>query len=442
MPALGADMEAGTLLEWLVRPGDAVRRGQPVAVVDTDKAAIEIESFDDGTLDAILVEPGTKVAVGSPLATITTTAGEPGPEPATAGQALTAPAASDADRAADGDGASHPTPRVPPPVRHHAAELGVDLTTVHGTGHDGVVTRLDVDRAASSRPAEARPGSRRVSPYARTLARELGVDLEQVTGTGQDGAVGAHDVRAAATSGRPRREDVPSGTPPSEAAGHAASAARDTIAALMSKANREIPHYHVVTTVDMHTVTSWLRRANRDRPIAERMVPAAAILKAAAVAAREHPQLNGFWKNGGFVAAEDVHLGVAISVRDGGALVAPAIHGAADLDLATLMQRLRDLVQRARKGRLTRMELAEPTLTVSDLGDQGVEEVFGVISPPQVALVGVGRMVDRPWAVDGLLGVRPTIRVTLAGDHRATDGYTGARYLATLDELLQSPEEL
>jgi pyruvate dehydrogenase E2 component (dihydrolipoamide acetyltransferase) len=165
------------------------------------------------------------------------------------------------------------------------------------------------------------------------------------------------------------------------------------------------------------------------------------LLKATALTAREHPELNGFWVDDGFVPGEDVHLGVAVSVR-GGALVAPAIHHTADLELPEVMSALRDLVKRARAGRLRRAEMADPTLTVTDLGDQGVEEVIGVIYPPQVALLGVGRIVDRPWAADGMIGVRPTVRLTLSGDHRATDGATGARFLNTLERLLQHPEEL
>jgi pyruvate dehydrogenase E2 component (dihydrolipoamide acetyltransferase) len=209
----------------------------------------------------------------------------------------------------------------------------------------------------------------------------------------------------------------------------------------MSRAKREIPHYYVATTVDMEPVAAWLRRHNREVRITERIVPAAALLKATAVALREFPELNGFWSEDRFVPADDVHLGVAVTVR-GGALVAPAIHHTADLDLPTVMARLRDLVGRARSGRLTRAEMADPTLTVTDLGDQGVEEVIGVIYPPQVALLGVGRIVERPWAVDGRLAVNPVVRLTLSGDHRATDGYTGARFLARIDRLLQQPEEL
>ncbi len=434
MPSLGADMESGTLLEWLVHPGDTVHRGDPVAVVDTDKAAIEIESFDEGTVATFLVEPGTRVAVGTPIATITADGGAPrtpaAPPPAGPPPAGPPPAAT----------ARVPrrrAPRPPPPLRHHAAEVGVDLATVPGTGPAGAVTRGDVDRAAAAHgvPAPAAP-ARRVSPYARRLAHELGVDLAGVRGSGPAGSVRAEDVRAAVPA--PAMHET---VGPAAAPAVARGPSRETIAALMSRANRDIPHYYVATTADMQAVTTWLRKANRDRPVSERIVPAAAILKAAALAARAHPELNGFWTDGAFVPAADVHLGVAVRVRHG-ALVAPAIHGAADLDLVTLMQRLRDLVSRARNGRLTRAEVAEPTLTVTDLGDQGVEEVMGVIYPPQVALLGVGRMVDRPWAVEGMLTVRPVVRLTLSGDHRATDGATGAHFLAAMDRLLQNPEEL
>jgi pyruvate dehydrogenase E2 component (dihydrolipoamide acetyltransferase) len=216
---------------------------------------------------------------------------------------------------------------------------------------------------------------------------------------------------------------------------------RGAIGSLMSRSKREVPHYYVATTVDLGATTTWLRRTNKERAVTERIVPAAAVLKATAVALRRTPDLNGFWTDDAFRPADDVHLGVAVSVRDG-ALVAPAIHHAADLALPDLMHALRDLVKRARTGRLTRAEMADPTFTVTDLGDQGVEEVIGVIYPPQVALLGVGRIVERPWAVDGMLAVRPVVRLTLSGDHRVTDGTTGARFLNLVDTLLQHPEEL
>ncbi|HET7533240.1 MAG TPA: 2-oxo acid dehydrogenase subunit E2 [Nocardioidaceae bacterium] len=478
MPSLGADMDSGTLVEWLVHEGDTVHRGDPMAVVDTDKSAIEVESFDDGVVESFLVEPGTRVAVGTPLAALAPLAGAPAEEaerrlPAPPGKPpsrkhAAPPAAKPPAEPAAVTAAKPrvPKPRVPvpvgaPPLRHHAAELGVDLTRVSGTGPHGEVTRADVDRAAAEARAGARPETAlvrpetvpvrpaargtQVSPYARRLAEELGVDLARVSGTGRNGAVRAEDVRRAVeASARPTsapveaREEAPAA---GEVPESRERSARATIAALMSRAKREIPHYYVATTVDLSTATEWLRRTNRERPVSERLVPAALLLKSAALAARQHPELNGFWADGRFVPGDDVHLGVAVSVR-GGALVAPAIHHTADLDLGEVMAALRDLVKRARAGRLRRAEMADPTLTVTDLGDQGVEEVIGIIYPPQVALIGVGRIVERPWAVDGMIGVRPTVRLTLSGDHRATDGATGARFLNTVEQLLLHPEEL
>ena len=216
---------------------------------------------------------------------------------------------------------------------------------------------------------------------------------------------------------------------------------RAAIARLMARSKREIPHYYLSSTVDLGGAMAWMRERNRELPVSERLVPAALVLKGTALAVRQHPELNGFWVDEAFVPGPGVHLGVAVSLRGGG-LVAPAIHDAADLALGDLMARLRDLVARARAGRLRRAELADPTITVTNLGDQGVEAVFGVIYPPQVALVGVGRVVERPWAVGGLMGVRPVTTVTLAADHRATDGFTGARFLDTIDRLLQQPEAL
>jgi pyruvate dehydrogenase E2 component (dihydrolipoamide acetyltransferase) len=208
----------------------------------------------------------------------------------------------------------------------------------------------------------------------------------------------------------------------------------------MARSKREIPHYYLATTVDLAATTAWLAETNEQRAVDGRILPAAVLLRAAALAARDVPVVNGFWIDG-FQAADAVHLGVAISLRGGG-LVAPAIHDADQLPLADLMASLRDLVQRARAGRLRASELTDATITVTNLGDLGVDEVFGVIHPPQVAIVGLGRVTEQPWAVDGMLGVRPVVRATLAADHRASDGHDGARFLAAFDHLLQRPEEL
>jgi pyruvate dehydrogenase E2 component (dihydrolipoamide acetyltransferase) len=216
---------------------------------------------------------------------------------------------------------------------------------------------------------------------------------------------------------------------------------RQSIAALMTTSNREIPHYHLTATIDLHACREWVHARNRELPVEERLVPSALMLLATARAARAVPELNGHWLEGAFRPADTVDLGLILSLRRGGLLV-PVVHDADTLTVGRMMATMRELTSRARAGRLRGSDLAPPSLTVSNLGDQGVESVHGVIYPPQVALVGFGAVSERPWAVDGLLGVRPLVTATLAGDHRATDGATGARFLRHLDRLLQRPEEL
>ncbi|MFD8524307.1 dihydrolipoamide acetyltransferase family protein [Streptomyces capillispiralis] len=457
MPSLGADMDEGTLVEWLVEPGDLVRRGDPVAVVETAKSTIEVECFDTGTMTELLVGPGTTVPVGTPLALIgRAEERRPAPHAPKMGKPSepAEPPASSGPSSPPPEPAPVPVPassvaRLPghvdagPLVRHLAEQSGVDLGTLHGTGPGGRVTRTDVEHAAAARTGTGPPRAR-ATPLARRLAAELGVDLATVRGTGRQSAIRASDVRRAAPGPSAPAPPVPavptrpSATRPSE---DRAAAMRQAIAGLMSRANRDIPHYYLSTTVDMAASTDWLREHNRRSPVGERLLPAALLLKAAALAAREVPELNGFWTDDRFTAGEGVHLGVAVALRGGG-LVAPALRHADTLALPQLMNALKDLVTRARTGRLRGSEVSGATITVTNLGDQGVETVFGVIHPPQVALVGFGRVADRPCAVDGLLGVRPVVTVTLSADHRATDGAVGSRYLTAVDRLLQKPEHL
>lgn len=452
MPSLGADMDQGTLLEWLVKPGDEVHKGDIVAVVDTDKASVEVECFESGVFGSILVEPGTTVSVGTPLALIT-----PAGTVAVPAVVVPAPAAGPPPPApAAGPPTPSPVPpRAPatPPIRHLARQLGVEISQVHGTGRGGTVTHADIEAAASM---QRRP---RVSPFARRLAAELGIDLTAVRGTGSGGAIRADDVRravpeaeAAPTTAAPEAAERPAAPPEAmtaqpeaqaetEQGAERQAAMRRAIGNLMARSKREIPHYYLSTTIDLGPMTQWLRSRNRELPMPSRIVPAALLLKAAALAAREVPELNGFWLDDHFVPAGHVHLGVAISLRHAG-MVAPAIHDADTLTIADLMARLRDLVTRARTGRLRGSEMTDPTITVTNLGDRGVETVFGVIYPPQVALAGFGKVTTAPCAVGGLLGVRSQVTATLAADHRASDGYTGARYLEAITRLLQKPEEL
>ena len=214
---------------------------------------------------------------------------------------------------------------------------------------------------------------------------------------------------------------------------------RDAIARLMARSKREIPHYYLGTEVDFSRARTWLEHTNAERPVAERLLAAAVQLKAVADAAADFPEVNGHWTDGGFAASAAVHVGVAVALRGGG-LIAPALHDAHDKDLDTVMHELRDLVTRARAGRLRSSELSDATITVTNLGERGVQTVYGVIFPPQVALVGFGKVLERPWAENGMLGIRPTVSVTLSADHRASDGARGAEFLDRIDRLLQEPD--
>jgi len=393
MPSLGADMKDGRVVEWHVHPGHTVHRGDVVGVVDTEKGAIEIEIWEDGVVREILVEPGRKVLVGEPLFRYQREAEAP-VEPVARAEAPPVVPPAPAER-------REPAPPTPPPLA-----------------------------AAVPAPAE----SVRASPAARQRARELGIDLTAVQGSGPEGAVVVEDVLRHAEGVGKR---VPGKLPPTTAA----EGMRAAIAAAMSRSKREIPHYYLGTTVSLQKATDWLAALNRARTPDTRVLPVALTLKAVALAAREFPEMNGHWIDGAFRHSERVHAGLAISLRTGG-LIAPAIHDADQKTLDALTTSVTDLVQRARSGRLRSSEITDATLTVSSLGDRGVDRLYGVIYPPQVALVGVGRPAHRPWVVEGALVVHPVIEITLSGDHRASDGHRGALFLERIGDLLQRPEEL
>lgn len=280
-------------------------------------------------------------------------------------------------------------------------------------------------------PPPAAAGARPLaSPAARRLAAARGVDLAALTGSGPGGAVVSADVERAAERA------------PAAARGRIDLAAmRQAIAAAMARSKREIPHYYLSTSIDMTTALAWLEARNADRPPAERLLPAVLLVKAVALALRRFPELNGFHSADGFRPAEDVHVGVAIALRGGG-LVAPAIRDTAARPLDNLMAAFRDLVARVRAGTLRSSELSDPTITVSSLGERGVEGMLAVIYPPQVAIVGFGSVTRRPWATDDRVEVRPVVTASLAGDHRVSDGHRAALFLREVDDLLQSPERL
>ncbi|MDX1781217.1 MAG: dihydrolipoamide acetyltransferase family protein [Thalassovita sp.] len=381
MPSLGADMEDGKLVEWLVEPGDTVKRGDVVAVVETQKGAIEIEIFEDGVVERIDAALGATLPVGAPLAVIRREGEPEAVAPADVREPEPAPVTKPAKPVA-----------TPPSVVTEAGEF----------------------------PA---------SPAARAQAAELGLDLSGLKGTGPAGAVVLADVERAGEGARkPAKQGLDF------------AAMRDAIAAAMTRSKQEIPHYYLDHDIDLQAAEDWRRARNADCAPADRILMGALLVKAAALAAVNVKGMNGQYRDR-FEPSETVNAGMAVALRGGG-LIAPAIMDAAGLSLDQLMEAMRDLVARSRAGRLKGSEMTEGTITISSLGETGVDGMTGVIYPPQVALVAFGTPRPVPRVVGAAVVPRTCVRVTLSADHRVSDGRRGAKFLKQIDTLLQRPEEL
>ena len=387
MPSLGADMESAILVEWSVKPGDTLRRGDIIGVVETEKGAIEIEVFEDCVVEELVAAVGAEVKVDGVLARLRG-AREAATPPAPARPAVAAPPA------------ARPTPTPTPTPRTPAPQAPPPSTRV------------------------------RASPAARRAAQSRGIALAGLAGSGVQGAICLADVeRAAAAPARKPR------------GGFDPAAMRRAIGNAMGRSKRENPHYYLTQSIPLGAALAWLARENESRPVTERLLPAALLLKATALALAKVPALNGFHTDGEFVAGKGIHIGWAISLRGGG-LIAPALHDADRLSLTELMAKLRDLVQRARTGGLRSSEMMDPTITVTSLGERSAEAVLPIIYPPQVAVVGFGSVNERPWADQGRVTTQPVIVATLGADHRVSDGHRGGQLLAEIDHNLQHPEAL
>lgn len=403
MPSLGADMETGKLVEWLVAPGQPVQRGDIVALVETQKGLFEIEAFEDGIMGEPLVRAGQTVPVGTVLAMISSGT-EAAARTRVQAEPPVAPAAAFPAKSPVVPPAAAPLAGSPsriacsPSARRLALELDVDLATVRGTGPGGAIQRSDIEEAASARESGAPPVVAPEKPVAAAPIQPMD-------------------------------------------AGTSAARMRQAIAAAVSRSNREIPHYYLETEIDLSRPLQWLAAENQKRSIQERVLPVALLLKAVAKALRDVPELNGYWLEDRLQVKAEIHIGFAVALRQGG-LISPALHQVDRLSIGELMRAMADLIERTRAGRLRGSEVTDATVSVTNLGDRGVKTVHGVIYPPQVALVGFGRIAERPWAEGGMLGVRPCVTATLAADHRATDGHQGALFLEALNRHLQLPEGL
>lgn len=397
MPNLGADMEAGTLVEWRKQPGEFLNRGDIIADVETQKGLIEIEVFEEGTLETLLVKEGEKVPVGTVLALIN-----------------------------DGK-----------------AEVKVSEIPSGETQKPEVHPIEDV---------EGKPGRKsdkgeriKISPLARKIAEANRVDISLLKGTGPEGSIVKEDVEKAISEGKKPIQETEKETDETKEilakpALPAFDAIRMAVAAAMSKSNREIPHYYLEKRMDMSKAMDWVKEANKERPVQKRLLPVAFLIKAVAKALDEVPDLNATWENG-LQRKNEINIGFVVSLRSGG-IVVPAILQADSKTVDEIMETINDIIPRARAFKLRSSELSQSTFTITSIGEGGADKVFGLIYPPQVGIVGFGEISEQPFAEDGMLGIRPVVDVTLAADHRATDGLIGSRFLAALNKHLQNPEQL
>ncbi|MDO9207793.1 MAG: dihydrolipoamide acetyltransferase family protein [Sulfuricurvum sp.] len=379
MPSLGADMESAVLMEWKVKEGDRVEKGQVIAEVETSKGVIEIEVFEDGIVEKILVAEETECAVGMPLAMIRT-------EGASTTEEIS----------------EQSTPEPVAEIPHADAPLEAPIP------EPTIQERI------------------KASPAARRKAKEMGIDLFSLAVQGEEIHLSQVESATPAELVEPKTE---------------VSGMRQAISRAMSRSNAEIPHYYLGTSINMTPALRWLEEENKKRTIKDRILPAALLIRAVVLSLKAVPELNGFWENDAPNIKAEIHPGIAIALRKEG-LITPALLNAETMNLDQTMHSLDELITRTRAGKLRNTEITRQTITITNLGDLGVESVYGVIYPPQVALVGLGRIMDAPWAEGDALCVRKVMQATLAGDHRATDGRTGAKFLEKLNDLLQHPQEL
>lgn len=389
MPSLGADMEHGKLLKWYVKPGDAIKKGDLIAVVETQKSAVDIESFRSGTVLELIGEIDSVIDVGAVIAVMEVEAG--------------------ADGDATGELPHNPATAAPSPApeMHPAKPLSP-------AGPTSAVSRLQV------------------SPAARRLAEQSGVAIQTLAGSGPDGVIELRDVQAALGK--------PSGQAPSASA--SLINIRDAIARAMSRSKREIPHYYLQSQLHIDALTAWLDAHNRALPPERRLFLPAVLMRATVLALQECPDMNGYFENGAYAPKSDIHLGITVALKPNGVMV-PAILDAHTLSLAELNMAFIDLVQRTRTGKLRNRELTDGSVTVTNVGELGADAVTGVIFPPQVALVGFGR-VRKAAIVDSDGGLRAglVLDASLAADHRVSDGMAGSKLLGAIGRLLAQPDRL
>lgn len=417
MPRLSDTMEDGVVSLWLKQVGDTVTRGEILAEIETDKALMELEAYDDGVLEQIIVEAGTRVAIGETIAFV-----------------------------GDGTGsAATVTPRAAAP--ENTAETAATPATT-------TAVAADSDPATDQAAPEA--GARtKSSPLARKIARELGVDIATVVGTGPGGRVTRHDVESHRPAAATAEDDRPAADTPAATAQVAAPAATDlpsgdydvlpltTIqrvsAQRLTQSKQQAPHIYLTSAIDVTDLFAFRAQVNATLAAtgAGKVSVNDLLVKAVAVALRAFPAVNVSFDDGGLRQHHGVHLGVAVATPAG--LLVPVIRDADRKSVSDIAAESRDKADRARERKLRADEMSGGTFTISNLGMYGIEHFTAVINPPEAAIIAVGAATDELKLDADEVVSRKILRVTMSADHRAIDGAVGAQFLAQLKTLLENP---
>ncbi|GAB4320613.1 MAG: pyruvate dehydrogenase complex dihydrolipoamide acetyltransferase [Dehalococcoidia bacterium] len=416
MPQMGADMTEGTVVRWLKQVGDTVTRGEIIAEIETDKATVELEAFESGTLRKIVVQEGETVPVGDVIAIL----------------------------ADEGEEVPDVEPKPSTGRRRHIEPA----TSGDGAGGGAEVKQREEPSGPEPAPAAATAGGRlRVSPVARRIAEEHGVDLTAIQGTGPDGRILRRDVEAALRAA----EKAPAQAPVEEAAARRPAAPeagrveplsrmRQTIARRMSESKQRQPHYYLTVDVDMTDAMEFRKRLNDALPDERRVTVNDLIVKACALALRNHPKFNAEYTDEGIRFHGTINIAIGIALDEG--LIAPALLDCGNKTLGRIAEESKDLVERAKSGKLRADEYGSGTFTITNLGAYGVESLIGIINPPMSAILGVGSVMAKPAVYQGQIAIRQLMKIALSADHRVTDGAEGARFIKEIQSLLENPTTL
>jgi pyruvate dehydrogenase E2 component (dihydrolipoyllysine-residue acetyltransferase) len=439
MPALELAQETGKVLRWMKAPGDKVRKGEPIVEIETDKVTVEIESPASGILSNVTAHEGDVIPVGHTIALITAAGEVPSPTPSS----TLSPVGSGQGEGSGVEGARAEGVKASPLARRIAEEHGVDLARIKTAS--GKIEKADVLAFVESRKAVPSNGAAVVrlvaaSPKARRIAAERGVDLSALRGSGPGGAVLVADVPAVAAPVTTRPVTTAPLTPapltlPSPQRGEGVGTVWRIMAERMTASWTTAPHFYLVREVNVARLVAWLGTARKQT--GARITYSDLLVKLVAATLAQHPRVNVSWKDGALERHAEINIGLAVALEDG--LVVPVIARADTLGLKDIAQRREDLVTRAQAGKLRPADIQGGVFTISNLGMYGVDAFSAIVNPPQAAILAVGRIADRVVPVNGQPAVQPTMTLTLSCDHRALDGARGAQFLGALADLIEEP---